>query len=148
LQEDGSLNRKRLSEIVFPDLEKRKELERITHPAIFDAFFHSLEAMVRSLPHAVVQADLPLLMELNLQPLFDMVVLVYAGAEDQIERLCKRESIPRHEALAMISSQMPIDKKLGLAHRVIRNDGSLEETRRQVEAFWADLAALPMPHGA
>ena len=139
LAPDGTLDRKALGEVVFRDLEKRKKLESFTHPRIFAAFHHRLEEIGRQDPRAVVVAEVPLLIELNLCYLFDRVVLVYAPPEAQVRRLMQREGITRQEAEERLRAQLPIDQKRGYAQHVIDNRGSPEDTAAQVEALWREL---------
>lgn len=139
LQENGELDRKKLSAIVFSDLEKRKKLESFTHPYIYEEFFKGIEAITRKQPDAVIQVSVPLLIELNLQFLFDKLLVVYVSPETQAERLSARDGITLSEAENIMKSQLPIDAKAGYADFVVRNQGSLEETRKQVEKIWAEL---------
>ncbi len=136
---DGSLDRKRLSGIVFRDPEKRKILERITHPRIFEAFLHQIREMAEKDLHGIVQAVIPLLFEVNLRHLVHKVLVVYISPDKQIERLTKRDKISHKEAENILKAQMPIDEKVGLADFVIRNEGHVDETRREVKALWQAL---------
>jgi len=139
LCEDGTLDRKKLSSIVFGDLEKRKKLENFTHPAIFDEFFKAVAAIIAQRPEAVIQVSVPLLFELNLSFLFDKLMVVYVPPEIQVQRLTKRDGISAGEARNILNAQLPIDEKKGYADFVIDNSGDLDKTRAQVEAAWAAL---------
>lgn len=139
LAEDGTLDRKRLSKIVFNDVEKRKQLEGFTHPAIFKAFFARVKAISTADPGSVILVVIPLLVELNLQYLFDCLMVVYVPREVQIRRLARRDNITADEAAVILKSQIPIDEKLKFADFVIDNAGTLEETREQVEGLWKAL---------
>jgi dephospho-CoA kinase len=86
--------------------------------------------------------DIPLLIELNLQYLFHKLLVVYTPEEQQIQRLMARDGISRDEAVSRLKSQLPIDEKVGYADFVIRNEGSLEETRKQVDELWQKLLDL------
>jgi len=139
LAEDGSLDRKKMSAIVFQDFEKRKKLESFTHPAILEEFIRQIDIIAAKDPKAIIQVSVPLLIEVNMQHMFDKILVVYAGPQLQIERLCARDGISREEAANIINSQLPIDEKLDYADYVIRNEGDLTDTRRQVERLWAEL---------
>ena len=84
----------------------------------------------------------PLLNEKNLQSIFDKVLVVYVPEEQQIERLAERDGISREEAVHMLKAQFPIDEKLAYADFVVHNEGSMEETKRQVEEIWLELKKL------
>ncbi len=140
--EDGTLDRKALSDIVFKDMERRKKLESFTHPAIFDLFAHQVQEITSRDSDAVIQVAVPLLLELNLQYMFHKILVVHIPAEEQVRRLAERDGITHEEAANILKAQLPIDEKTGYADFVIDNRGSLEETRRQVEALWAQLRDL------
>ena len=148
LSEDGTLDRSKLSKIVFGDLEKRKKLESFTHPPIYEAFFQQVNAIAAKDPQAIIQVAVPLLIELNLQFLFDRIIVVYLSPEEQIRRLAARDGISEEEASTQISSQLSPEEKLPFADFVIRNDGSLEETREQVEQTWEQLKTIQAAQGS
>jgi len=142
LEKDKHLDRKKLSDIVFRDVEKRKKLESFTHPRIHAEFVQQLNDIVQKDPDAIVQVDVPLLIENNLQYLFHKTLLVYIPQEKQIERLMKRDGMSREESASRLKAQLPIDEKLGYADFVIYNDKSLEETRKQVKEVWETLQKI------
>jgi dephospho-CoA kinase len=142
LQENGELDRKKLSDVVFSDMEKRKKLESFTHPYIYDAFFKDVDRITRENPEAVIQVSVPLLIELNLQFLFDKLLVVYVKPETQAKRLAERDGITLAEAQNIMKSQLPIDEKAGYADFVIDNEGTLENTRKQVEEAWESIHSL------
>jgi len=142
LQEDGTLDRKALSKIVFRDMEKRKKLESFTHPRIYELFSQRVAEIAGRDPHAIIQVPVPLLLELNLQFMFHKLVVIHVPAEEQIRRLAQRDGITEEEAANMLKAQLPIDEKVGYADFVIDNTGSVEETRRQVKDLWNQLSAI------
>lgn len=142
LQEDREIDRKKLSDIVFRDFEKRKKLEGFTHPRIFEAFIQQLNGIVQKDPDSIVLVDVPLLVELNLQYMFHKTLLVCVPREIQIKRLMERDGISEEEAVNRIKAQMPIDEKVGYTDYVIHNEQSLEETRRQALELWQTLRKI------
>jgi dephospho-CoA kinase len=138
---DGQIDRKRLGDLVFQDEAARLRLNAIVHPRVRDWMTaRTAEAVDRGAD--VVIQDVPLLFESRLQDLFSSTVLVYARPQTQVERLVEQRGLSRDRALSMLASQMPIDEKRSLATFVIDNDGSVEETRRQVEEVWAKARSL------
>ena len=151
LAEDGTLDRKKLSDIVFGDLEKRKKLESFTHPPIYEEFFREIQEITARDPEAVIQVAVPLLVELNLQYLFDRILVVWVPAEVQLERLMARDGISREAAQKILQAQLPIDEKLQFADYVIDNREDPEVTRKQVIKLWNQLreaAGRQSPGGA
>ncbi len=136
---DRTIDRTKLGGIVFRDKRKRAKLNSIVHPAIFAAWCSRTQEIKELKPDAIILSDAPLLIEEGMQPLFDLVMLVYVSEEEQMDRLMKRNGLSREEAIHRLKSQMPIDDKLPFAQIVIRNQGTLEETRRIVDQVWQDL---------
>jgi dephospho-CoA kinase len=136
LNEDGTLNRKKLGEIVFADEMKRKALEAILHPAIRQVMNDRIDRLERENPGRLVVADIPLLYETGLDARYPEVLVVYVPPDVQLERLMKRDGLTEAKARERLNAQLPIDEKKKRADWVIDNSGTLEETRRQVLDFW------------
>lgn len=139
LNEDGTINRAKLGPIVFADQEKRSRLNSIVHPAVFELWRRRIEDIRQMNSGAIVVSDVPLLIEVSVQHLFDVVILVYVSPEDQIKRLQERNEYSRKEAESRLDTQMPIDEKIPHADYVIDNKGPLETTRSVVSAVWEEL---------
>jgi dephospho-CoA kinase len=142
LQADDTLDRQKLSDIVFCDMEKRKKLESFTHPQIALSFIAQVEEITKKDPDAIIQVVVPLMIELNLQYLFHKLLVVYIPQEALTERLMKRNEISREEALRMINTQISMDEKKGYADFIIDNGNDLESTQKQVDALWEKLIAI------
>ncbi|NPA24548.1 MAG: dephospho-CoA kinase [Deltaproteobacteria bacterium] len=140
LADDGTLDRKKLSDIVFGDLEKRKKLESFTHPPIYEEFFREIEEITAREPEAIIQVAVPLLVELNLQYLFDRILVVEVPVATQLERLMARDGISREAAEKIIQAQLPITEKLQFADFVVDNSRDLAYTRKQIEDLWRQLS--------
>ena len=148
LQPDGTLDRKQLSGVVFQNPEKRRLLERLIHPDIYQAFVREVSRITADSPDAVIVAEVPLLVEADLLHLFDVILLVYSSVRVQIERLMRRQDLTEKEADEMLSAQLPVEEKKKFADHIVYNDGSLESTRLQVLAVWKQLAALQRQRGS
>lgn len=136
LQEDGSLHRKKLGEIIFGDTEARKQLESILHPPIRKMIRDQMEAYERQFPDKLVVVDIPLLFESNLSYLFEQVMVVYVPRHIQLERLMARDGLTESSANSRIEAQMSIEEKRKLADIVIDNSGTWEDTYAEVGRFW------------
>ena len=144
LRNDLEIDRKKLRDIVFSDSEKRKILERIIHPEVWERCMERMEAIqkIESNPNVLVVIDVPLLIETGLQKEFefDKVIVVYVSEETQIRRVMEREGITKEEAKKMIGIQMPLKEKLKFADAVINNEGTLEETEEQVRKVFYSIS--------
>ena len=146
IREDGTLDRRKLGEIVFADPDKRKRLEAITHPAIRERMWSRIRQAKAEDPARIVVADIPLLYETGQQGLYDGVLVVYVPRETQIRRLLARNpELTEAQARDRVNAQMDIERKKELADWVIDNSGGLESTGRQVEALWRELSAKGKP---
>lgn len=136
LETDGSLNRKKLGDIVFRDKASLRALEAITHPAIRERMQDRIHTFEEQYPDRLVVADVPLLYETNQKHLYDAVMVVYVPSEVQIARLMERNTVTEEEARRRVLLQMDIEQKRDLAEWVIDNSGTIEETERQINNFW------------
>ena len=142
LQKDRSLDRKKLSNIVFNDAEKRKTLEKFTHERIHELFVHQVNSLALEHPDAIIQVGIPLLIEFNVQYMLHKVLVVYVPREIQVERLSLRDGISRETAETIINAQMPIDDKKACADFIVYNDKTPDETKIQVKSIWNAIKAL------
>lgn len=142
LADDRTLDRTKLREIVFQDLEKKKKLESFQHPRIFEEFINLVEQYTSEDPNAIIQAVVPLLIEVNIQSFFHNLLMVYASEEEQKKRLMKRDGSSEEMAMNMIRSQLSADEKKGYCDLMVDNSGSLGETRQQVEKLWKKLKKI------
>jgi dephospho-CoA kinase len=132
LNQDGSLDRKRLAGVVFQDAEARAKLESITHPRIVAATLQrasDLEA--QNEPLACYEASL--LVERGLTDLFRPLVVVAADERQQIARARARDGLSAKDAEARLRAQLPLADKLAQADYVIQNDGDLAALLREAD---------------
>jgi dephospho-CoA kinase len=139
LQEDGTIHRKKLAEKVFADLKQRKLLNQILHPQIKEEMDRRTREIVQKDPEAIVVIDAPLLAELGEHRRVDKLIVVTSTQAQQIERLKERDGRSPEEAFGILSSQMPVEEKAKLADFVIRNEGSLEETKKRAKKVFEEL---------
>ncbi|MCD6391661.1 MAG: dephospho-CoA kinase [Dehalococcoidia bacterium] len=135
LNEDLTINRQKLAEVVFSDKEKVTKLNRIVHPEVLKED-ERITTEIKSIdPDAMIIKDIPLLFELT-HPIFvDKIVVVSASEQTQLKRL-EEKGITREDAQNRIKFQLPLEEKIKSADFVINNEGSLEETKRQVEEIY------------
>lgn len=99
---DGSLNRKKLSQLIFSDSLQKQKLEAILHPKIYQA----IQAVVKALDSAYCIISIPLLFEANMIALVDRILVIDCPVESQIERVQKRDGLPLAQIQAIIDSQV------------------------------------------
>ncbi|QKV95569.1 dephospho-CoA kinase [Streptomyces sp. NA02950] len=136
LTADGSLDRPALGGIVFSDSERLRALNAIVHPLVRE---RSAELEDAAGSDAVVVHDVPLLTENGLAPLYDVVVVVDASPETQLDRLVRLRGMAEDEARARMAAQATRAERLAVADVVIDNDGPLEALEPQVRTVWTEL---------
>ncbi len=129
---DGSLNRKRLREIIINSQEKRKLLNSIIHPAIIERE----NQLVSKISEGIVIVDAALLIESGSYKRFKEIILVYAPFDAQVERLMKRDGMSREDAIKFVKTQMDIEEKKKYATYTIDNSNGVEYTKKQVRKLY------------
>lgn len=141
LNSDGTLNRKRLGSIVFSEKNKLETLNKIMHPKILNEIKKRIE-IIRTQGFNLCVIDAPLLIETGLYHIADIVLLVYVNREVQIKRLIKRDNISIEEAEKRISSQMSFEEKKKYSDYVIDNNGSREDTKKQIHDILEEIILM------
>lgn len=136
---DGTINRRKLGEIVFNDAEKRAWLNQCLHPKVFAVYTARVKHLSARALHAIIVLDAALLIETGYHKKMDRTVVVYADQEQQMERLTSRDRFSREQALVRIRSQMPLSEKRKQADYVIENTGTREETEQQAREIFQKL---------
>ena len=141
LNKDRTLNRKKLADIVFNDKDKLQILNSIVHPAVLTEIAKLVEQQKAVDPEGLIVKDIPLLLELGPEAarmLAQVIIVVRCSPQVQLQRLIKR-GMSESDAKCRIRNQVPVEEKIKFADFVIDNDGSLEETHRQVVAIYNKL---------
>jgi len=142
---DGSIDREKLGRIVFDDAEARAALNSITNPAIIADIAGRVTTHIEQ-DTPLVMIDAALLFEIGVKgSAVGEVILVTVEEEIQVERIVRRNGLTPEDARKRIAAQMPLEEKKHLADHVIDSSGTLEETRRQVEALWDKLTGSLTP---
>ncbi|CUU38302.1 MAG: dephospho-CoA kinase [Armatimonadetes bacterium] len=136
VQSDGSLARERLAQIAFGEAQARRRLNRLVHPVVMQA----IAERIRSAETPLMLIEVPLLIEVAFQGLFDGIVVVQATPALQYHRLRER-GVPASLARQILRSQLPTRAKIPFADWVIRTHRSLDHTFAQVQRVWHDLTA-------
>jgi dephospho-CoA kinase len=145
LDASGEIDRGRLGPRVFADPAKLAQLNAIVHPRIIATVEERVREHRAQDPAAVVIVDAALIYESGIGARFRKMIVAWCRPEQQIERLISKTGLSRQEAERRIRSQMPAEEKRRRADFVIDCSGSLEESRRQVEALYPQLLALAQP---
>ncbi|MEK4875615.1 dephospho-CoA kinase [Bacillus sp. FSL W8-0102] len=139
LLENGEINRPKLGDLVFRDEQKRLQLNSIVHPAVRKQMLLEKEQAIRNGKQTIF-LDIPLLFESGLTWMVDKTIVVYVDENIQLQRLMKRNGLDKEAAEIRILAQMPLEEKASKADAVINNNGTITETKKQLEhiiEIWA-----------
>lgn len=131
----GEIDRQKLGKIVFSRPEARRKLENILHPVIKGEVL-KLKERYKNTDNIMV-VEVPLLFEVGWDKLFDEIIVVKRNKEKRLKYLLNK-GFSVEEAEKRINSQWPLEIKEKLAHRVIDNNGDLENVLSQVRKVWED----------
>lgn len=140
LQEDKTLDRRKLRKIVFDNPEARKKLEAIIHPRV-RALAEKKISELAATGSSIIVYEVPLLFEAQIHLWLRPVILVACDVETQKKRLLERDRLTEAEAQQHLDAQMSLEDKRKLADYVIENNGDLEELERQVRGVLQKIQA-------
>jgi len=130
LIDEGRVDRKVLGAIIFADSVKRKQLEDLLHPLIYDEIEQlSMQQDLLKKPYFI---DIPLFFETERYPIKRSLV-IYTPPAQQLERLMSRDGYTKEEALARIKTQIPVEEKCKRATYVMDNSGTLTQLKQECE---------------
>ncbi|MEV5575094.1 dephospho-CoA kinase [Spirillospora sp. NPDC052269] len=136
LTADGRMDREKVGGIVFADPDRLAALNGIVHPLVGERM---QELMDVAPDDAIVVYDVPLLAENNLAAMYDVVIVVDAPVELQVERLLTNRGMTEDAARARIAAQATREQRRAVADHVIDNSGSMDELDARITEIWADL---------
>ena len=141
LNPDKTINRAALGQIVFSNPVALQKLETLTHPVISQA----INTLVSRAKQPIVVIEAIKLLEGDLKSAVDQVWVVDASPKSQYIRLVGKRKMSEDQAKQRILAQGPQAEKLKAASVVIKNDGNVEETWKQVQAAWNKVQAATKP---
>ncbi len=136
-QQDGTLDRKALANIIFETEFERKRLEAILHPLVFEEIFKRIYKLKRAQEDPIIVVDAALLIESGLYKCMDKVWVVISS--EQMDRLIKRDKLSEDEAKKRLNAQLDTERRLRHADAFIDNSFGLDRTEEQVEELFTQL---------
>jgi dephospho-CoA kinase len=142
LDQDGFIDRHKLSERVFGKPEELQKLSSLVHPPVIARQERAVAQILRDDPQGIVVVEAAILVETGSYKGFDKLIVVVCSEEQQMERAMKRGTYTREEVLARLSRQLPLAEKLRVANYVVDTSGTKESTLEQVQAVYSSLRSL------
>lgn len=135
---NGDIDRSAIATLIFSDSDKRKLLEKITHPLIRSKF----SKILKSLPSdSIVINQIPLLFESKGEYSFDHIITVSVPEQIRIERLSKR-GLSISQIQQRINAQASDSDRESIADSIILNDKDVQTLSKKVEDIWHKLQEL------
>jgi dephospho-CoA kinase len=132
---EGYIDRAKLAQIVFHDDAALKDLENIIHPLVRSKTNKIIDEHTSE---TIIVNEIPLLLEKNMESLFDFLVIVISSEKNRLERLAQR-GLTTEQASARIAKQVSDDERKAAADFLIVNDGNLDQLDADVEKIWQTL---------
>ncbi|MGL5694262.1 MAG: dephospho-CoA kinase [Peptostreptococcaceae bacterium] len=132
--ENGTLNRKALGNIVFNDDAKLVELNSLTHPRIKEQILDKVEKIKKENKKIVI-IDAALLVEGGYLDILDKLLVVYCNENIQINRIMNRDLCSKEQALSRINSQLSQKEKMSYGDYIIDNSKTVEELEKNAHEF-------------
>ena len=135
LNDKGSIDRAKLAQIVFKDDVALKDLENIVHPLVRE---RTNQLMSEQTSETIIINEIPLLLEKNMESLFDFLVIVISSEKNRLERLLQK-GVSEEQAKARIAKQVNDQARKAAADFLIVNDGNLDQLEADVQKIWQTL---------
>ena len=142
LDQEGNIDRRKLSALVWDQPARLQKLNSLVHPAVWKREERRMAEIEKSDPQAVVVVEAAILVETGSYKRFDRLIVVTCTAEQQMERALKRGPYGKDEVLARLSRQLPLAEKIRVADYIIDTSGTKENTLEQVRAVYSSLRSL------
>ncbi len=136
------LNRKLLARIAFASETKTELLNRIVHPQMVARIVSTIEEARESGKYDIVCVDAALIYEMNIEHMFDAVIVVSSKMPARMERIKQRDKVSDQEIIDRISRQIPVEDKTKWADFVIRNDRDLETLEKNAHKVFQKLKGI------
>lgn len=131
LNEDNTMNRKALGQIVFHDEKELLTLNAITHPAVKREIQARIERE-KSAGTAFFVLEAALLIEEHYDEICDELWYIYTDEPIRRQRLKESRQYTDEKIDAIMASQLSEEVFRGQCDRVIFNSGDFTETQNQI----------------
>lgn len=140
--QDGTINRKSLAQVVFSSEDMRKKLNDIVHPYVIETIISIADQDCANESGAIAIFEVPLLFESGADRQMDANIVVQCDLETRIDRIIKRDGVSREQALSRIRTQMPEEEKARLADFILENNSTEEALFHQIDLLYEVLKKL------
>lgn len=139
VRDDRTIDRRALGRIVFNDGEALRALEALVHPPVI----RKIDAMIEASSAPVVVVEAIKLLESGMAAHYDAIWVTTCAESNQRSRLMNLRGLSREDADARLQAQTPQSLKIAQADVVIETDGTIAQTRAQVQEAWRRMPLAP-----
>ena len=136
IDSSGRLDRPKLREIVFNDVDARRQLESFTHRPIMEALANQLQSATSAYAMLVLSAGL------GNSPLIDRMLVVDADESVRIHRVMARDGSSESLVRQIMASQPSSEERRNIADDVIENNGDTTTVLSEVDRLHHDYLEL------
>ena len=139
---DGLVNKRKLRDIIFNNLDKRKELENIVYPIIKKIIINEIKNekfdIIGNNKPKLMFVSAPLLLESGFDALCTDLVIIDVDKDIQIKRIMTRDNVSECDAIKASSIRMSINELIELAKDrifepiVVKNNQELVDLQEQI----------------
>lgn len=144
LQKNNTLNRRKLRKLIFSDPIAKTQLEAILHPKVRQQLQEQSQSAQQSAPYCILA--IPLLLEVNMTDLVDLIIVIDVDKQQQTHRLCLRDNLSETEAHLIINSQSKRQERLSIADDIIHNNDSIDSLRITIKQLHKKYSAISCQH--
>ncbi|MGA3202346.1 MAG: dephospho-CoA kinase [Bryobacteraceae bacterium] len=145
LDENSSIDRRKLAALVFNNPDLLHKLNAIVHPAVRVRGKLLAEAFAQREPHGICVYEAAILVETGSFREYDRLIVASCSEQQQVERAVLRDHLTRDEVLSRLRRQMPLEEKVKYADYVIDTSQTKEHTLDQTRTVYASLRSLQHP---
>ena len=139
LNPDGSIDRKRLGQIVFADAGLLSRLNGLVHPPVRARARALAEGFFEQHPDGIAVTEAAILIETGSYKDYARLIVAVCRPEQQIERAMARDGLSRREVLDRLERQIPLQEKVKYADYIVDTSGPKDQTREQTRAVYEHL---------
>lgn len=127
LNQDGTINRPVMADIIFHDKEKRTQVDALTHPLVWKTIKE--EALAHKERPVVIEAAV---ISKEFRDNCTCMWYLYTSRQTRAARLKESRGYSEEKIKSIMENQADEETFKSLADVVIDNNGTAEETRRQI----------------
>lgn len=130
LDKNGNIDKTKVANIVFLDVQKLKQLNSIIHPYVMNKIRNRIKLLSKDYSFIIIDVPLPNDDFINLS---DFIITIWSDLDIRIDRLKKRSNFSEESIMARIKKQMSQKEYESLADTVIYNNGNIKDLEKHIK---------------